>query len=84
MDQLPVTKLSYGDDSNRYQWIKYELGHLRCFGKKGYYPSEGRYQPQIDTINGNIAYISQDIGEIKIEVIHIGNYSSGFSKQNYF
>ena len=39
-DQLPVTKLSYGDDYYRDEWKKYELGNLVCSGKNGFYPSE--------------------------------------------
>ena len=43
-DQLPVTRLNYGDDYHRTEWKKYELGNLICSGKNGFYPSEEKEQ----------------------------------------
>ena len=61
MSHLPVTKLSYGDSFYRYQWIQYDLGHLACRGKEGYYPSEQKYQVQIDQINKEIGTLENEV-----------------------
>ena len=39
-DQLPVTQLAYGASNHRYSFIRYTLGDLICYGKRGLYPSE--------------------------------------------
>jgi len=42
-DQLPVTSVNYGDSSNLYSYIEYDIGPLICKGKEYYYPHEKRY-----------------------------------------
>ena len=41
-DHLPVIQLKYGGSRERYSWLVYELGELRCHGKAvdKIYPSE--------------------------------------------
>ena len=40
--QLPVTQLNYGGSLDRFSWVLYRLGFLRCSGKDDWaeYPSE--------------------------------------------
>ena len=40
--QLPVTQLNYGGSLDRFSWVLYRLGFLRCSGKEDWaeYPSE--------------------------------------------
>ena len=58
--QLPVSKLSYGGSENRFSWILFKLGFLRCFGKdeNAVYPSEA-YESRINSIEENVANLEE-------------------------
>ena len=59
MDQLPVTKLNYGDSQARYSWIYYTLGQLRCHGKSKPYPNEEQITEIFDDIHENMKDLQQ-------------------------
>ena len=57
-DQLPVNRLNYGGGENRYSWITYQLGHLKCYGKNAdaVYPSEKIYENRISALEKKAKY----------------------------
>ena len=59
MDQLPVTKLNYGDSQARYSWIYYTLGQLRCHGKSKPYPNQEQITEIFDDIHENMKDLQQ-------------------------
>ena len=60
-----MTKLSYGDSEARYSWIKYDLSPLICKGKDGLFPSEVKFQSQIDQIQEDVEDLENEIEMIE-------------------
>ena len=72
--QLPVTQLNYGGSADRFSWVLYQLGFLRCSGKGdgGEYPSEiienwvNRIETDIDDLQEATKQAEGDIIELQL------------------
>ena len=76
--QLPVTQLNYGGSADRFSWVTFHLGPLRCSGKVdgGVYPSE--------MTEHRLSQIEHDIESLENQSPHGSAYFTAHTNTNYY